>query len=172
VNHQFDKSLAFERAAAAYCRKYLGPSAADADDRAAWVAVVPPESEGQTAAPARASGGGGGGGGGEGSGGSGGDGGSGVGGGGGVHYFSALQPLWEVQIAWLFCRRLRIPVADGISRPTLIPSPRPALTDPSPGSSAAQASVAAASVGDPLASLNPFLGLFISCNELQDLSHW
>ena len=48
VNHQFDKSFAFERRMNSYVRRYVAP---------------------------------------------------------GVFYFSALQHLWEVQIAWLFCRR-------------------------------------------------------------------
>jgi len=98
VNHQFDKSFAFERAANDYIAQHLLATEPGVDV--------------------------------------------------GVHYFSALQPLWEVQIAWLFAR---------------IPS---SLAQPAPGERSPGERCECSASG------HPFLALFISCNENKGLLSW
>ena len=108
VNHQFDKSFAFEAAAHGYIRRHLSSDMRGAES-------TPPSAENNMPLYRP------------------------------VHYFSALQPLWEVQIAWLFSREI----------------PRLFYLEHT------EAILAASSI-----ERHPFLPLFISCNESCGLTKW
>ena len=155
VNHQFDKSFSFEARAHAYIKAHFKGSAA-----AHAVAVSSPSSSAAIAAaddagseaeadatrqpPPSPN---------------------------GVHYFSALQPLWEVQIAWLFarglarggvlCDALRVLRAGsgvGTEEATAEQTKGEALEE---GEQAGDRSLG-----------HPFLNAFISCNEGDGRGDW
>jgi len=131
VNHQFDKSFMFERAAHSYIQTHLMPTTSVSTVMGTGGDVVSAPPAPPSSRP--------------------------------IHYFSALQPLWEVQIAWLFCR---------------IP---PSLHQPLPGQITGHQSSGASSsgAGSPgaersatAAGQHPFLRSFISCNESEGLVEW
>jgi len=143
VNHQFDKSFAFESKAHAYIKAFFEDSGmangTESSDKASLNSSA--VSEGiQT--PAFKT---------------------------GVHYFSALQPLWEVQIAWLFARGLsRGGVLYDALRNLRVDHARREL-----GVAAEPVDIAGTEEeqGD-ISAGHPFIAAFISCNESDEEGNW
>ena len=144
VNHQFDKSYAFESRAHAYIKTHFrirqrADDASDSDNDSSMTSST--VGGGIQASPLTNE----------------------------LHYFSALQPLWEVQIAWLFAR--------GLSRGgVLYGALRSVQVEPSTGVLGAAADqmeeeASGEDAGDVSAG-HPFITAFISCNESDNKGNW
>lgn len=144
VNHQFDKSYAFESKAHAYIKSHfrIRRRADDASDFDNDSSLTSSTIGGGTQASALTN---------------------------ELHYFSALQPLWEVQIAWLFARGLSCGgvLCDALRRFQVEPST--GVLGVAPDQMKEEAS--GEDAGDVSAG-HPFITAFISCNESDNKGNW